>query len=274
MKKILVINGCGGVGKDTFVDYMARYAKVFHTSIIKKVKDLAEQVGWNGGKTEKDRKFLADIKKCIDDYNDYNYEAIAKQTRQFLRDKTYEIFCVDIRGKDMIERYVKEFGAIKVLITRSSVPYISSNEEDAGVFDISYNYTILNDSTKEVLKNKAEEFVAILRQQEADEKAKTIYISHPFGGKKENLRNIEMLIRYLQKRYPNYTFISPSHTFGFLYDDVSFDESMKMCFKLLDICDEMWFFDDIPSGSKGCCKELDYCNKNNIPFHMGRAYIS
>ena len=41
MKEILIINGSGGVGKDTFVDKLSRYAKVIHTSIVNPAKDLA-----------------------------------------------------------------------------------------------------------------------------------------------------------------------------------------------------------------------------------------
>ena len=44
MKEILIINGSGGVGKDTFVDKLSRYAKVIQTSIVNPVKDLAKKI--------------------------------------------------------------------------------------------------------------------------------------------------------------------------------------------------------------------------------------
>ena len=37
-KKIFVINGTGGSGKDTFVNFISKYAKVFNVSSVDKVK--------------------------------------------------------------------------------------------------------------------------------------------------------------------------------------------------------------------------------------------
>ena len=67
MKQVLIINGSGGVGKDTFVNFLNKYKKVIHRSIAYPAKEIAKQIGWDGSsKTEKDRKFLSDIKSCIE----------------------------------------------------------------------------------------------------------------------------------------------------------------------------------------------------------------
>ena len=63
-KQVFIINGSGGVGKDTFVELVS---KVFNLSVmnfssVDKVKEIARIIGWTGGKTEKDRKFLSDLK--------------------------------------------------------------------------------------------------------------------------------------------------------------------------------------------------------------------
>lgn len=68
MKQILIINGSGGVGKDTFVDLLGEFVPVKHDSIVNPTKSLAKQVGWDGKKDERDRKFLAELKSLIDEY--------------------------------------------------------------------------------------------------------------------------------------------------------------------------------------------------------------
>lgn len=69
-KQIFVINGTGGAGKDTFVkmvsrqmDKMSNYAAVINVSSVDRIKEAAKIIGWNGGKEEKDRKFLSDLKE-------------------------------------------------------------------------------------------------------------------------------------------------------------------------------------------------------------------
>lgn len=44
---------------------------------------------------------------------------------------------------------------------------------------------------------------------------KVIYISHAYGGKESNLKEIENIIRDCRKQFPNYLFVSPCHAFGF-----------------------------------------------------------
>jgi hypothetical protein len=163
MKKILIMNGSGGVGKDTFVAALKKFRPVMHTSIVKPVKDLATTIGWNGMKSEKDRKFLSDLKVLIDEYNDYNYKLVAREVDFFLnQDDYFQIFCIDMREKKDIDRLVKQFGAKKVLVTRDSVKQVTSNIADAGVYEVDYDYFIHNDGTIEDLDNKAKELIYLL----------------------------------------------------------------------------------------------------------------
>ena len=82
-KKIIVINGTGGSGKDTFISYCENYTKVFNFSSIDIIKEIASTMGWNGGKTEKDRKFLADLKALATDYNDLPYNCVKGAINEF-----------------------------------------------------------------------------------------------------------------------------------------------------------------------------------------------
>jgi len=85
MKKILIINGSGGVGKDTFVELLSKYVPTLvHISVVDPVKKIAKYIGWNGSKDEPSRKFLAELKFTIDGYNDYTYEYFENQAIDFL----------------------------------------------------------------------------------------------------------------------------------------------------------------------------------------------
>ena len=93
---------------------------------------------------------------------------------------------------------------------------------------------------------------------------KIIYLSHNYGGKESNKKHIEAVIKSLVKRYPDYTFLSPVHALGFLYYALTYDNGMRHCLALLDMCDECWFIDGY-NDSKGCVIEQSYCADHRIP---------
>lgn len=92
---------------------------------------------------------------------------------------------------------------------------------------------------------------------------KKIYVSHPFQNKKENVDDIENIIKKLVIEYPNYLFLSPVHTFGFLYEAVSYEQGLNYCLDLLDDCDECWVYGNYIS-STGCNVEIEYCKQVGI----------
>ena len=59
---IIIVNGKPRAGKDTFALLLNKCEPVYKYSIIDKVKAMALDCGWKGGKTEKDRKFLSDYR--------------------------------------------------------------------------------------------------------------------------------------------------------------------------------------------------------------------
>jgi adenylate kinase len=60
-KAVIIINGAGGVGKDTICDLAAKHFKVKNISSITPIKELAARCGWGGEKDDKARKFLSDL---------------------------------------------------------------------------------------------------------------------------------------------------------------------------------------------------------------------
>lgn len=165
-KQIFIINGSGGVGKSTFCRMLFLFNNKFPgTSVpikiissVDQIKKIAEFVGWNAKfKTEKDRKFLSDLKSLCSEYNDFIFNYIAAQVKSFREDYKYVLF-IHIREPKEIERVKQAFNAKTILIKRDSVKHITSNKSDREVFDYDYDIVINNNGSKDELLNIAEEF--------------------------------------------------------------------------------------------------------------------
>jgi hypothetical protein len=94
-----------------------------------------------------------------------------------------------------------------------------------------------------------------------------IYISHPYGGKEENKIKVENIIRQLTEICPQDTFISPIHTFGFMYNDVNYETGLWWCLDLLEGCHKMYVFGDWKQ-SRGCTAEVLYAETHMIPYEI------
>lgn len=167
-KEIIVINGTGGSGKDTFVEFCMKYAKVKNFSSIDKVKEIARLIGWDGQKREKDRKFLSDLKKLTTDYCDMPFNTIKDAVDEF-NNSDDEIMFIHVREPEEIKKVVDAFDAKTLLVKRVGLANIESNYSDANVDNYPYDYVIENntleqlDSTalnlvNEVKKNKIKKF--------------------------------------------------------------------------------------------------------------------
>lgn len=95
----------------------------------------------------------------------------------------------------------------------------------------------------------------------------TVYVSHPSKNLPENTDRIAEIIKKLHSLYPDVLFVSPVHSFGFMYDEVSYNDGLDMCLWLLNKTDEMWVFGDW-HNSVGCCCEVAYCQNNGIPWKI------
>lgn len=164
--KTVIINGFGGVGKDTFVRECAKYALIKNMSSVKRVKEAAKLLGWKGGKEEKDRAFLCDLKDLSERYNDAPFRDMKTEYHWCREHTPTEILFLHIREPEQIERAKEAFQATTVFIHRPDVKKIVSNHADAEVAEYEYDYYVVNDSTIEALSNKAHEFVQWLRERE------------------------------------------------------------------------------------------------------------
>lgn len=158
-KHIFILNGMGGCGKDTFVNFVRCYKSALHYSSVAKVKTIATSCGWDGGKTERDRKFLSDLKILTTEYSDMPFRDMSHYVDTFRGMKLYNALFIDIREPEEIERAKQAFGAKTILIKNDRVPHIYSNMADAGVFNYDYDIVIENNGTLEEFKETAKKFV-------------------------------------------------------------------------------------------------------------------
>lgn len=171
-KEIIVINGTGGSGKDTFVEFCMKYAKVKNFSSIDKVKEIARLIGWDGQKREKDRKFLSDLKKLTTEYNNMPFNSIKDAIDEF-NNSDDEILFIHVREPEEIKKVVDAFGANTLLVKRVGLANIESNYSDANVDNYPYDYVIEN-NTLEQLDSAALNFVNEVKKNEVKLKIKKI----------------------------------------------------------------------------------------------------
>ena len=164
MKKIaIVINGAGGVGKDTLCEIAAKHFKVKNISSITPIKKVAALCGWDGTKDNKARKFLSDLKSLCIEYNDYPTAWAREEYEKFLTTDE-EIMFVHIREPEEISKFVSATGGkAKTLLVRGGARMSNEkygNASDDEVENYSYDYYFLNEST---LAEAEVNFVALMK---------------------------------------------------------------------------------------------------------------
>ena len=162
--KVIVINGLPGSGKDTFVSLASKYAITTNFSSVDFVKDVAKFAGWDGVKTLNSRLFLSKLKELLTEYDDIPYKKTAEEIRWFKNQPEQELLFVHIREPHEIERIVRDFGAITVLVKRTNNQQVVSNDSDKYTESYNYDFVLNNDSTLDALDLKAKGFVSYLRK--------------------------------------------------------------------------------------------------------------
>lgn len=91
-----------------------------------------------------------------------------------------------------------------------------------------------------------------------------IYVAFNYGGKKSNIRKAAKITHDLQLADPENTYICPLLAFAHLkYNELGYEEEMRLCMDLLSECMSMVVASKI---SKGVQMEIDYCLEWNIPI--------
>lgn len=169
--KIVVINGTGGAGKDTFVimckDVLGAES-VFNISTVDFVKEVATMCGWDGSKTPENRKFLSDLKDLLTEWDDIPLKKVMAEAvscsacAEILGKLDNSILFIHCREPKEIEKLVRAFQgeATTLLIRRQEAEAVKQiNHADNDVLHYAYDYTIHNDSTLSWLRNEAVVFL-------------------------------------------------------------------------------------------------------------------
>ena len=174
MVQIIVINGVGGSGKDTFVDACQKIDKdIYNLSMIDYVKQTASQLGWNGEKDDKGRRFLCDLKDALENFDDSPYKSIQWSIKQIMNsdilnytdEKNSCIIFIHAREARDIERLVKDYNAFTVLIRRPSVEHSHTftNHADLDVLSYHpYDYIYWNIGTVNKIEKDVKDFLEIV----------------------------------------------------------------------------------------------------------------
>lgn len=177
---VVIINGTGGSGKDTFVEKCKEITSAYdnirveNLSTVDCVKKIAKQMGWNSNKkTESDRKLLCSLKDLWEEYNSGTTEYIVKAIKSkldlnILNFKTiFFVHCREPEYIDKLKLHIMCKLGIKsktLLVVNDNIDHIISNDADKNVFEYEYDYIINNNSTLEDLKISANTFLEELQR--------------------------------------------------------------------------------------------------------------
>ena len=167
-KTVIVINGAGGVGKDTLCEFAEKHFKVMNVSSITPIKEIAAMCGWQGEKTDKARKFLSDLKALSIEYNDFPTLWAAKKYNEFL-ESDKEIMFLHIREPEEIAKFVRATdGEARTMLVRGGERMKKShygNYSDDAVENYDYDYYFMNDKSLEEAESN---FCALIGEIIAD----------------------------------------------------------------------------------------------------------
>ena len=174
MKKdiVVLINGSGGCGKSTFIDFCKTFAinkdkvKVWELSTVDWVKDVARFCGWNDTKKDKDRKFLHDLKMALEEWDDSPNQSVISSVNAFssLNVELTNVFFVNVREipslKRLKELFEKQgYPTFTLLIKNPNVPMVITNDADKNVEAYSYDMVIYNKDDLNFLEENAKKFL-------------------------------------------------------------------------------------------------------------------
>lgn len=163
-KLVIVINGIGGVGKDTVCDIIRKHYDAMNISSIDPIKKIALENGWNGEKDEKTRKFLADLKQLFIHFNDLPQKYLMNKYQEFMQSGK-EVLFVHIREPEEIAKFKSNVGGncVTLLVRgREELRKAWNNAADDAVEQYVYDFVYENVKDLESLE---EDFLQFFRKQ-------------------------------------------------------------------------------------------------------------
>ena len=163
-KLVVIINGSGGVGKDTVCEAAAAFWKTRNISSITPILQVARAAGWDGVKTPASRRFLSELKQSCSEFNDLPFRYCTEQLEAFRRSDEQLLF-VHIREPEEIARFRETAGeeCRTLLVPRPALEQARGalgNRSDDGVAGYQYDRVFVNDGALDALPDKVRAFFA------------------------------------------------------------------------------------------------------------------
>ena len=167
MNKVIVINGKGGIGKDTLIEALTyaapHFIHVTNVSSITPIVDICRRTGVvvNGEKDDAYRRLLSEMKYAVDNY--YCAKHNVWRTTEYLLESlnmwrelckvgkaTHHILFVHIREPEAIDDFLRYCSdAVTLLVTNDREKDSYGNDSDDKVKDYQYRYIFAVTGTKE-----------------------------------------------------------------------------------------------------------------------------
>ena len=168
--QVVVISGGSGVGKNTFINLCKQYVDYsLDISTIDFVKQIAVRCGWKDNKSLENKKFLADLKKVLIDFDDLPFKKVVREVNEYhldlfqssmdddidMVDKKSLVF-IHCHEPEEIKKLMNHFNAVTLLMTRKD---IVQDALDAALNGFTYQFIIGNDGSVEDLDKLAKTFI-------------------------------------------------------------------------------------------------------------------
>lgn len=183
MNKLVITNGTGGAGKDTFCEMVKGFLpfttyRMYRYSYVELVRRLLRDVYMNtDSKTKEDRRNLAYINRVLEETYDIPFKDCCSVIDGWLKESVvdpydefppnapvlvepWNVIMLDVRNPKVIERfkerYKNEVDVITLLVDNGTTT--EDTEEDKMVFDYTYDYVVSNTRDMDFLRRQAESF--------------------------------------------------------------------------------------------------------------------
>ena len=195
MKTTVIINGAGGVGKDTLCSVAAEKYSIMSVSSIDPIKEAARKLGWDDQKDLISRKFLSDLKALSIEYNNWPTKYLLNQYELFQK-SDLDILFVHIREGNEIESFKNSISgnAVTLLIKRNLKVGHFGNDSDDDVENYSYDYVYDNNKPLEESRVEFLELLDIIIQKSKENQVSdrdTIVFDLELNGDSESGMNDE-----------------------------------------------------------------------------------
>lgn len=170
-KHVIIVNGSGGVGKDTICALAAKYYRTRNISSITPIVQIARSAGWDGVKTPASRRLLSRLKEAFTEFNDLSFQYCMQQYTAFLTTDEQLLF-VHIREPEEIARLRAAIGPCcrTLLVRRQALEARGplGNRSDDCVEHYAYDYYFENNGPLEHLEDCVHAFFESILQNTAD----------------------------------------------------------------------------------------------------------